>query len=203
MEFHGGGGFRGDDYIYEYLTDLLSFTISDTVSNDVINSLNMSTKEKTEQKQHDETLNALNNQGEQNQQFYNSVLSNQFNESQPGDTLNSMGGGFRDSVDDSSYVGLFSTVVSKFAAIINGDYSSVEEIHIPLPNSDKYITLKSDLLSSFIQNTFIYDFLQIFWTYLFGMYIFKYSYSLIKAIKTGSILSGYSWENEAITSSML
>lgn len=201
----GGGGFRdeNENYSYSYFGNTITFSVSDAVSDDRLNLLNNATKELQEKQRHDETIGAINKQTDQDKNFYDGILSNEYNQNQAGDTLTGMGGGFRDSVDDSSYVGLFSTVVSKFASIINGDYSSVDRIEYPLPNSDKKIIITSDILYNIIKDTFVYNYLQLFWTYLFGMYIFKFSYGLIKAIKTGSILDGYSWENEVITSSML
>lgn len=154
-----------------------------------------------------DNLDEINENLDETKTFEDTLLSDEFDEDLPNDTLNSLGGGFRDSVDDTQYVGLFSTIFQKLGTIFNGDYDSIEEIKIYLPHSNnKYISLRSDLLKNFIYNeqfTTLYDLVQIFWLYIFGVYVFSFSYSIIRAIKSGSLLGGYSWENEAITSTML
>lgn len=199
-----GGGFRDSatKYTYEYLGEMINFTIDSSVSQEKIDLLNKSTQEETEKKYHDEEMNAINEQKEQDAEFYNNILSNDYDENKADDTLSGTTSS-TDSIDDSQYTGLFSAIFGKFSNIINGDYSIVDEIHYPLPNTDKEIIVTSDLLSSKIQGTWIYTFLQVFWLFLFGMYIFKFSNNLIRKIKDGSILNGYENNNEVITSTML
>lgn len=144
----------------------------------------------------------INKQTENSQNFYNNILSNDYNENQINDTLTNIDDSTKD-IDDSQYIGLFSAIFTKFSNIISGDYSSIETISYPIMNTDGYIIITSDILSSKIQGTFIYTFLQIFWYFLFGVYIFKFSNNLIRKIKSGEILNGYENNNEVITSTML
>lgn len=114
-------------------------------------------------------------------------------------------GNSTNNIDNSQYVGLFNTIFEKFSNLVNGSYNEVEEIHLYLPfvQNNSSIILTSDLLSSHIQNTVLMPIINAFWLFAFGMYIFKFSNNLIIKIKDGSILNGYSNNNEVITSTML
>lgn len=190
------------DWTYNYITEEFQFTVENTVSNDVIASFNNSTQETKKDNQFNDINNNLTQQKEQDQQFYDNILSNNYNENLAGDTLTGSTTS-TESIDNSAYIGLFSTVFGKFSNILDGDFSTVEEINYPVPNTNAYITLRSDILSSKIEGTFIYLFLQTAWLFVFGMYIFKFSNNLIIKIKSGAILNGYENNNEVITSSML
>lgn len=209
--FKAGGtyGFRfalrimdGPAFSYQYITDEIQFTINQNLSSDIIASFNNNIKDQQEKENFTNIEDAINNQSQNQQNFYNNMFSEQFNENLADDTLTGATDS-TDSIDNSQYIGLFSTVFGKFSDIINGDFSSIEEIHYPVPNTNKDIIIRSDLLSSKISNTFIYVIIQSLWMYIFGLYIFKFSNNLVRKIKDGSILNGYENNNEVITSTML
>lgn len=190
------------DWAYSYLDDEIQFTLSETVPETVIATFNTATEETKEDDQFNELNNNLKEQKEQDATFYNELLSDEYDEELPSDTLSGISSSSED-ISDTQYIGLFSAIFGRFSDIINGDYSEVEEIHYPIMNTNKDIVLTSDILSSKIQNTFIYVLLQSFWMFLFGTYIFKFCWNLIRKIKDGSILHGYENSNEVITSTML
>ncbi len=68
---------------------------------------------------------------------------------------------------------------------------------------DNHIEFRSDLLSSHIPSP-LKTLINVFWMYLFGMYIFRYTSKLIDWLKSGDILNNKEMSaNEVITSSML
>lgn len=192
----------GASFSYQYVTNEVQFTINQNLSSDIIMSFNNNIKDQQDKENFTNIENSINNQTQNQQNFYNDIMSDQYDENLAGDTLTGTSDS-TDSIDQSQYLGLFSAIFGKFSNIINGDFSTVEEIHYPVPNTNKEIILKSDLISSTIQNTFIYYFLQTSWYFIFGIYIFIFSNNLIRKIKDGSILNGYENNNEVITSTML
>lgn len=103
-----------------------------------------------------------------------------------------------DSVDDSTYNGLFTTIFNNFNNSISRD--SVEIVSIPIPNTNDTIDIPSNIVSSHLGSLVLL--INAFWFYLFGLYAFKFINNLIVHIKDGSILEGYSG-NEVISSSMM
>lgn len=111
-----------------------------------------------------------------------------------------------DSIDTSSTYNLFSTIFTNFGNLINNNnWNNVETIRIGLPYVDEsnYIELRSDIVSSKLQGTLIYTIIITAWYSAFGLYIFKFVTKLFNAIKSGNILSGFSFDDEVITSSMM
>lgn len=197
------------DWAYSYIGEYTQFTVSSDTTAERLAEYQalMQEKKRQDERQEElntqrETINAIQEQTEQDSEFYNTILSNDYDENKIDGSLSSVGSA-TDSVDDTEYTGLFSAVFSKFSNIINGNYNNVEIISYPIMNTNKNIEIRSDILSSHIENTFIYTFLQCFWYFLFGMYIFKFSNNLIRKIKSGNILNGYENNDEVITSTML
>lgn len=197
-EIHGGGGFRDDVYVYEFLGNTTKYTISLNVSDGVMNNYDDSYKDSQQQQQTD----AIKDQTEQDKQFYDDLLSDQYDENVIGDTIGGVSSS-TDDVDYSQYSGLFSTIFGKFSSAISGDYSSVDNISIPIPFTQGNLNITSDILYNIIKGSFIYTFLQIVWYFIFGMYIFKFSNNLVRSIKSGKILNGFENNDEVITSTML
>lgn len=199
----------GVTYTYNYLGNFVNFTVSSDVSQDKISAINKEIEDTTEKKYHDETINSMNNvnnsinqQSQQNQQFYNNILSNDYNQNQAGDTLNGISSS-SSQIDDSNYTGLFSTIFSKLSSIFNSDYNNVSIIEIPYPFTTKKLTFRSDIMSERIKHTFLGTFLQTFWMFSFGMYIFRFSYNIVKSAKDASVLNGVKTQTEVITDSLL
>lgn len=190
-----GGGFRGDDYIYNYLGDGITFTVSDTVQDSVISSLNSSTKDKKDQQNHDETMNKMDdiNNALTNTTVDGSVSSdveNSLNFNNQNEGLNNLNNGF------------FSRLASMLSSLLGYNLTDVSTINIPLPHTNKVITLRSDLLYANMTDA-LKTLIFAFWTYLFTFYMFKFINKLYIAISTGNILDTFSSNDEVITNSML
>lgn len=157
----------------------------------------------------DEQLSAsgviINNQDNlinQNEEFFNNFTSDDYNENEVDSTLTDMSGA-SSSIDNSAYVGFFSTLFDKFEDVIDYDIEEVEQFVIPIPFTEKTIVIPSDLVYSRINETTIYELIYIFWYFIFGLYIFKFANNLIIAIKSGEIMKGWNSNNEVITSEIL
>lgn len=103
---------------------------------------------------------------------------------------------------DSLTTNFFSTLVSSFESFTDYSLTSQEVINIPLPNSNKTITLRSRYLYDVLPDSFktvIYG----FWYFLFGFYMFKFINRIVIAVKSGNILNGLSSNDEVITNDML
>ncbi len=105
-------------------------------------------------------------------------------------------------LDDSSVTGLFETLFTNFSNKIS-NYGGVETIQIPVPFTDDNLELKSNILSSIIEGTFLSTFIRLLWYYLFGLYLFKFVNKLYNSIKSGNIIGGISFNDEVISSTML
>lgn len=105
-------------------------------------------------------------------------------------------------LDDSSVTGLFETLFTNFSNKIS-NYGGVETISIPVPFTTENLELKSNLLSSIIEGTFLSTFIRLLWYYLFGLYLFKFVNKLYNSVKSGVILGGISFNDEVISSTML
>lgn len=68
-----------------------------------------------------------------------------------------------------------------------GINSSVETITIPLPHGLDSLVLSSDMISKHIVGTFIYDLIQVFWTFLLGGYLVMFVKRLFDWLSTGKI----------------
>lgn len=190
------------EWAYSYLDDELQFTVDSNVAPSVISSFNNATQQTNNNNDFNELNDNIKSQTQQNNEFYNNILSNSYDDGQIDDTLGNISESSTN-FDDSQYTGLFTAIFGRFSNIINGNYNEIEHLSYPIPNTEQSIVISSDLLYSKIQGTFIYTLLQVFWMYLFGMYTFKFSYNLIIKIKDGSILNGYENNNEVITSNMM
>lgn len=108
-----------------------------------------------------------------------------------------------DSVDGSSITNFVTTLLQNIQNIATGNWNSVETINIPLGFVDENIEFRSDLMSSHIPQP-LQVLINVFWMYLFGMYIYKYTSKLIDWLKSGDVLNNKEMSaNEVITSSML
>lgn len=107
-------------------------------------------------------------------------------------------------VDDSSSNQLFTTIFTNFSNLLdNSNWSQVEFIEIGLPYTDGKIELRSDILSKIVGNSFLKTLINIAWYSLFGLYCFKFTTNIYRAIKSGDILNGLNLSDEVITSTML
>lgn len=107
-------------------------------------------------------------------------------------------------IDDSSSINLFTTIFTNFSNLLNSsNWQTVETIDIPVPNTDKYIQIRSDILSDIIGGTFIETLINTAWYSIFGLYAFKFSTKIFQAIKSGDILTGLNLSDEVITSTMM
>lgn len=105
-----------------------------------------------------------------------------------------------DDVDNSEYIGLFTTIFTSFNNAISN--TSVEYLRIPLPNSrGQELIIPSNLVSRYLSGT-LQALISAFWYFVFGFYAFKFVNNLIVKIKDGSILDGYH-SSEVITSDMV
>lgn len=105
-----------------------------------------------------------------------------------------------DDVDNSEYIGLFTTIFTNFNNAINN--TGVEYLRIPLPNSrGQELIIPSNLVSRYLNGT-LQALISAFWYFVFGFYAFKFVNNLIVKIKDGSILDGYH-SSEVITSDMV
>lgn len=62
-------------------------------------------------------------------------------------------------------------------------------IVIPIPFTDKNITIPNDLVFSRINGTFVLTIIQLFWWYIIGRFIVKDIISYIDRLKSGEIIS--------------
>lgn len=86
---------------------------------------------------------------------------------------------------DNFFTSFLDTVKNAYINIDN----NVETIDIYLPPIDKTITLRSDLLSSHINNTYLFILIQSFWWFIFARYIIGFAKRMIDWLSTGEILS--------------
>lgn len=109
-----------------------------------------------------------------------------------------------ENVDDNKVTGLFSTIFNNFNNLISTiNFNEVEVISIGLPYVNRSIDLRSDILSNIISGTILGNLINIAWYSLFGLYLFKFVTHIYSSIKSGSILNGFSFSDEVISSTML
>lgn len=102
-----------------------------------------------------------------------------------------------DNVSSTEIQGLFTTIFNNFNSAITG---GTDSIVVPLPHGGQLV-LYSNVVSSHLGN--LTALVQAFWYFVFGLYAFKFVNNIIRSIKSGNILNGFSNNNEVITSSML
>lgn len=93
------------------------------------------------------------------------------------------------SVDDSTYTNFITDLIDSINTAVTGDWSKVEQIEIPFGIVNSSITYKSDMISSYLPNSFILV-INTFWMFLFGIYIYKFALNLVNWLKSGDILEG-------------
>lgn len=185
MEFHGGGGFRGDDYVYEYLGESTSFTISNTVSDELIASFNQSTQEKTQEKQHDETLNAINNQTQATQDLTNSINDGSITTDLDLPTSSAV---------DTTLNGL-NSIFDTFYNVFTSD--NAQDIVFPMPYTNKNITIPANFLENLLNENncgWIVNYIKAFWLYLIYRFIILDVAKKFRQINSGNF-EGIALEN--------
>ena len=68
--------------------------------------------------------------------------------------------------------------------------SDVITVNIPVPFTDKNLTLRSDILSHVLEGSAFYTIIQTFWWALFGWYFLMFSYRIIEFFTSGEMLEG-------------
>lgn len=133
------------------------------------------------------------------QQIDNTLTSTDYDES----VVNIDTSSFSD-VDDSESNQLLTTIFTNFSNLLNDtNWNEVEVVRFKLPNVDRYLEFRSDVLSNILQGSFLYSLINISWYFVFGLYVFRFTTNIYRSIKSGDILSGLNLSNEVITSSML
>ena len=201
--YNGGGGFRnGGEFSYNYLGESVSFTITLDTSQDRINSINKQIEETTQKKYHDETINSINNINNNINNLNDSLtnttpdsnISNEIDSSlnfdNQNDGLNNLNGGF------------FSRLTSMLSNLLGYNLSDDTSVNIPLPNSNKSITLHSKDIYDNVTGA-IRLIINAFWVYIFSFYMWRFINKIYIAVSTGNILDNFSSSGEAITNDML
>lgn len=171
----------------QILVEVLS-NKTDTSNSDIVSALNTQTTKIQEQ------TTAINNQTTKIEEQTEAMTSTDYDDENVDIDTSVV-----DSVDQSTYTGLFTTVFTSFNNAISSD--RVEYIRVPIPHAVDDILIPSNIVSAHISSTFL-ALIQGFWFYLFGFYGFKFVNNLIVKIKEGSILDGYS-SNDVISSDMM
>lgn len=195
VPIQGGGGFRnGDEYSYNYLGQSVTFTISSNTTQDRINSINKQIEETTQKKYHDETISSINNINNNinniNDNLTNttpdtnidSYISNSFNYNKSTENLSNMHNGF------------FSRLMALFSSMQDYNLNEDTVINIPIPHSNKYITLHSNIISSHIAEP-LKSIITAFWMYVFYFYAYKFFNYILIEIEEGRILDENSMNN--------
>lgn len=107
-------------------------------------------------------------------------------------------------VDTSSVFDLF----YKMTDIIVASLVPSDDVYtITIPISEKYggeLVLRSDIISSHLpDNAFIFIFINAFWMYIFGRYMWQITFNVLASIKTGDILDGKLSVKDVITDALL
>ena len=111
--------------------------------------------------------------------------------------------GLSDGVDGSNYTNFITDIINAIKDAVTGNWETVEEVTLPIPFTEESITLQSNLVSKYVPNA-LKIIINVFWMYLFGMYIFKFALAMVSSLKSGEILEGkLNLNDEVITSSML
>lgn len=86
--------------------------------------------------------------------------------------------------------------------ILGYDLSEDTSVSIPLPNSNKTITLHSITIYDNVTGA-LRLIINAFWVYIFSFYMWKFINKIYIAVSTGHILDTFSSSGEAITNDML
>lgn len=195
------------DLTEDVIFDKKEFTVSGKTFGEVIEDNQDITNDKLDEQTNaikDQTdvienqTNVIQNQTDVIQDTSDKLFSNEYDESQINISTEPS-----DNIDSSSITNFVTTLLQNIQNIATGDWNSVETVSIPLGFVDEDIEFRSDLISSHIPQS-LKILINLFWMYLFGMYIFKYTSKLIDWLKSGDILNNKEMgANEVITSSML
>ena len=199
----------GADYSYNYLGEPVNFTISSDVSQDKINAINKEIEDTTNKKYHDETINSINNINNNINNLNDSMnnvndaltnttpdsstssdINNSLNFDNQNESLNNMNGGF------------FSRLTTMLSNLLGYDLAEDTAVSLPLPNSNKSITLHSKDIYDNVTGA-LRLIINAFWIYIFSFYMWKFINKIYIAISTGNILDSFSSSGEAITNDML
>lgn len=191
----------------DLIFDKKEFTVSEKPIEEVINDNQDITNDKLDEQTNaiknqtdviQNQTNVIQNQTDVIQNTSDQLFSNEYDESQINISTEQS-----DNIDSSSITNFVTTLLQNIQNIATGDWNSVETVSIPLGFVDENIEFRSDLISSHIPQA-LKIIINLFWMYLFGMYIFKYTSKLIDWLKSGDILNNKEMgANEVITSSML
>lgn len=196
VPYQGGGGFReGDEYTYNYLGQPVNFTISSNVTQDKIDALNKEIEDTTEKKYHDQTINTINN-------INNFLNDSNINDSTNDDINNSLNFNNQNSSLNNLNGGFFSRLTTMLSNLLGYDLSQDTSVSIPMPNSNKYITLHSIDIYNNVTGA-LRLIINAFWFYIFAFYMWKFINKIYIAVSTGNILDTFSSSGEAITNDML
>lgn len=201
-EIHGGGGFRGDNYIYNYIGDEVVFTVSNNIPDNVINALNSSTQNNIQNTQHEEIINNMNNI-ENNLDNLNNALTNTTpDNSVSSDIDNALSFNNENEGLNNLNNGFFSRLTSMLSNLLGYNLADDTSVSIPLPHSNKSLTLHSIDIYNNVTGA-LRLIINAFWVYIFSFYMWKFINKIYIAISTGNILDTFSSSGEAITNDML
>lgn len=83
------------------------------------------------------------------------------------------------------------------------DYdTSVAYFDIPMPHSDKYLRLRSDVISAHLSQG-MKNLISAMWFYMFTFYMYSYINKIYIALSTGKIIETFTSKGEVITNDML
>lgn len=191
----------------DVIFDKKEFTVSEKPIEEVINDNQDITNDKLDEQTNaiknqtnviQNQTNVIQNQTNVIQDTSDKLFSDEYDESQINISTEPS-----DNIDSSSITNFVTTLLQNIQNIATGNWNSVETVSIPLGFVDEDIQFRSDLISSHIPQA-LKIIINLFWMYLFGMYIFKYTSKLIDWLKSGDILNNKEiGANEVITSSML
>lgn len=87
--------------------------------------------------------------------------------------------------DSNNIFGFLQSFLVNLRDFYNNISDDVQVIEIPMPHNMDSIYLRSDIISSHIQGTFLYTFIQTLWYFVFGTYLLFYIKHLINFFSTG------------------
>ncbi len=156
--------------------------------------------DKLTQQKLDEQTNALNKGFEGTQQAINDSTNRLLDDSYDESSIN-INTSSTDDVDDTEVTNFLNRFIETIKTAFTYSDNSVSTVILPLPHGGQ-LELKSNLISSFVGEWFK-NIINLLWYFIFGKYLWSYSYKLVMYIKDGSLLEGKSFSGEAITSEML
>lgn len=148
----------------------------------------------TNKKYHDETINSINNINN-NVNNLNNALTSTTPDSNIGNDINdSFNYNKPTSGLSNTYNGFFSRLMALFSSMQDYDLTEDTVINIPLPHSNKYITLHSNVISSHLVDP-LKSLIMAFWMYVFYLYLYKFLNYIFIEIEEGRILDENSLNN--------